>query len=140
MPLNSLLKLVEVSKSYQAADDAPLVRVLEKISFDVGAGESVAIIGPSGSGKSTLLNIMGTLDHASSGQVTLAGQDLSQLNEDQLARVRNKQIGFIFQSHHLLPQCTVLENALVPTLAGRDRTARETAPERGQRLLDRVGL
>jgi ABC-type lipoprotein export system ATPase subunit len=83
---------------------------------------------------------MGTLDSASSGQVTLNGQDLNQLNERELARVRNEQIGFIFQSHHLLPQCTVLENVLVPTLAGGDRRAREGALERGQRLLERVSL
>ena len=82
-------------------------------TVEIQRGESVAIMGPSGSGKSTLLNIIGTLDRVSSGQVVLDGKDLSGLNEVQLATVRNREIGFVFQSHHLLPQCTVLENVLV---------------------------
>src|SRR5437867_1155498 len=140
MATNPLLKLVEVSKNYTSLDAAQAVQVLEKISLDVNRGESVAIIGPSGSGKSTLLNIIGTLDRPSSGQVALDDQDLNRLNEAQLARVRNEQIGFIFQSHHLLPQCTVLENVLVPTLPNHDRQVRQAAMERGHRLLERVGL
>ena len=140
MATNPLLKLVEVSKNYDSLDTAQPVQVLEKISLDVNRGESVAIIGPSGSGKSTLLNIIGTLDRPSSGQVALDDQDLNRLNEEQLAHVRNQQIGFIFQSHHLLPQCTVLENVLVPTLPNHDRQVRRAATERGHRLLERVGL
>src|SRR5262245_11885358 len=140
MAPNPLLKLVEVSKSYDALDAAQSVQVLQNISLDIGRGESVAIIGPSGSGKSTLLNIIGTLDRPSSGRVTLDGQDLDQLSEEELARVRNEQIGFVFQAHHLLPQCTVLENVLVPTLARKDRQSRDTAVERGRQLLERVGL
>ena len=96
--------------------------------------------GPSGSGKSTLLNIIGTLDDPTRGRVFLREQDLAQLDELQLAAVRNRQIGFIFQAHHLLPQCTVLENVLVPTLASPESAQRKSAPERARRLLDRVGL
>jgi predicted ABC-type transport system involved in lysophospholipase L1 biosynthesis ATPase subunit len=103
-------------------------------------GESLAIVGPSGSGKSTLLHIIGTLDKPTSGSVTLSGQDLAVLDDHQVATVRNRQIGFVFQSHYLLPQCTVLENVLVPTLATNEAAARDGASERAQRLLKRVGL
>jgi len=136
----SFLVLRDVAKSYQSVLDGPPVTVLDGIDMEIQPGESCAIIGPSGSGKSTLLNIIGTLDRPTRGQVLLEGQDLAQLNEEQLADVRNRQIGFIFQAHHLLPQCTVLENVLVPTLVCGDRQLRQSAPERARRLLDRVGL
>ena len=136
----SFLVLRDVAKSYQSVLDGPAVSVLNGISMDIQQGESCALLGPSGSGKSTLLNIMGTLDRPTRGQVLLDGKDFSQLNEDQLATVRNRQIGFIFQAHHLLPQCTVLENVLVPTLVCDDLQLRQSAPERARRLLDRVGL
>ncbi|MBI3192146.1 MAG: ABC transporter ATP-binding protein, partial [Pedosphaera parvula] len=86
------------------------------------------------------LNIMGTLDRPSSGHVTLAGEDLAALDDQQLARVRNRQIGFIFQAHYLLPQCSVFENVLVPTLACADTAVRNGAEDRARRLLERVGL
>ena len=114
--------------------------MLSGISLAIGRGESVGIIGPSGSGKSTLLNIMGTLDQPTSGQVLLDGRDISRLNEDELAKIRNEQIGFVFQAHHLLPQCTVLENVLVPVLAQANTQARREAVPRGRALLERVGL
>ena len=98
------------------------------------------IVGPSGCGKSTLLNIIGALDRPTSGRVLFDGQDLAALDDNELAKIRNKQIGFVFQMHHLLPQCTVLENVLVPTLAGKDRSAMEQARERATNLLQRVGL
>ena len=134
-----LLKLEKVSKNYVAAEGAAPVSVLRDLSFEITAGESVAIIGPSGCGKSTLLNIIGTLDHPTSGSVWLDGQDLSRLDEQQLAAIRSRQIGFIFQSHHLLPQCSVLENVLVPTIADK-RSASTGAAERAEKLLKRVGL
>src|SRR3989442_14408545 len=135
-----LLKLTEVSKRYESTTGAESVPVLRDVTLEIRRGESVAIVGPSGSGKSTLLNIMGTLDRASSGQVLLDGRELSRLDDIQLAAVRNREIGFIFQSHHLLPQCTVLENVLVPTLANKDAALRNGAVERAKRLLDKVGL
>jgi ABC-type lipoprotein export system ATPase subunit len=135
-----LLKLEKVTKNYVSAEGAAPVAVLRELSFDLTAGESVAIIGPSGSGKSTLLNIIGTLDQPTSGHLWLDGQDLSQLDERKLASIRNQQIGFIFQAHHLLPQCSVLENVLVPTLANNKSKARDGATERAQKLLQRVGL
>jgi len=135
-----LLALVEISKRYESLDGAPPLDVLRGVTFDIAGGESIAIVGPSGSGKSTLLNIIGTLDRPTSGRVKLEGNDLSQLNDVQLAAVRNRQIGFVFQSHYLLPQCTVLENVLVPTLADSDRSLRDGAEERARKLLQRVGL
>src|SRR6185436_6302848 len=113
----ALLQVAQVTKRYESPDSAGSLTVLESVSFNMTAGESLAIVCPSGSGKSTLLHIIGTLDHASSGQVLLDGRELSKLNEIETAAVRNGQIGFVFQAHYLLPQCTVLENVLVPTLA-----------------------
>lgn len=135
-----LLKLTNVTQRYDTGAGAGPVNVLKGVSIKVIRGESLAIIGPSGSGKSTLLNIIGTLDRSTTGEVMLAGQDLSKLNDAQLAKVRNHQIGFVFQAHYLLPQCTVLENVLVPTLADTDGALREGAPNRAERLLKRVGL
>src|SRR5881296_2240106 len=120
-----LLKLEQVSKNYATTGSASPVVVLREVSLELAGGDSIAIIGPSGSGKSTLLNIIGTLDQPSSGQVLLDGQDLTRLDEAALADTRNRQIGFVFQSHHLLPQCTVLENVLVPTLASHDDAVRD---------------
>jgi ABC-type lipoprotein export system ATPase subunit len=136
----SFLVLRDVAKAYQSVLDGPAVSVLDGIDLEIQQGESSAILGPSGSGKSTLLNIVGTLDRPTRGQVLLEGQDLAKLDETQLAAVRNRRIGFIFQAHHLLPQCTVLENVLVPTLVCKDQQLRQSAPERARRLLDRVGL
>ncbi len=135
-----LLKLDRVSKSFAAAQGSAPLPVLRELSFTVTAGESLAIIGPSGSGKSTLLNIIGTLDQPDSGKVWLDGRDLSGLGELELAAVRNQQIGLIFQSHHLLPQCSVLENVLVPTIAEPRAPGAMDAPERAKKLLERVGL
>jgi len=135
-----LLKLLDVSKRFEPLSGAERLEVLRGITLDITRGESVAIVGPSGSGKSTLLNIIGSLDRPTSGQVLLEGQDLSQLDERQLAAVRNRQIGFVFQAHYLLPQCTVMENVLVPTLASASGPSRDGAAERAKKLLQRVGL
>ena len=133
-----VLRLDAVHKQYESADRDP-VPVLKGITLTVNRGESIAIVGPSGSGKSTLLNILGSLDSPTNGSIQLDGQELAHLTEQDLASVRNKKIGFIFQSHHLLPQCSVLENVLVPTLAENGK-APAGAVERAKQLLDRVGL
>jgi lipoprotein-releasing system ATP-binding protein len=110
--------------------------VLRDIELNLATGEALAILGPSGSGKSTLLYILGALDRPTSGDVTLDGQNPFTLGDAELARFRNRHVGFVFQDHHLLPQCTVLENVLVPTIA-----AGGASPvERAKQLLDRVGL
>ncbi len=136
----ALLELTNVSKSYPAADDGATLPVLKNVSLRIDAGETLAIVGPSGAGKSTLLNIIGTLDRPDSGTVMLDGQDLSKLDDNELATLRSHSIGLIFQMHHLLPQCTVLENVLVPTLAGKKADRKEEAVKRANRLLKRVGL
>jgi ABC-type lipoprotein export system ATPase subunit len=141
MPASSpLLKVSNLTKCYDSPDSHGSLTVLDGVSLEVGRGESVAIVGPSGSGKSTLLQIIGTLDHATTGEVSLDGKDLRDLNEIELAAVRNQQIGFVFQAHYLLPQCTILENALVPTLARPHGSGREGSEARAQKLLKRVGL
>jgi len=135
-----MVELVNVTKTYGDPGDPGSVSVLKGITLKIEQGRSVVIVGPSGCGKSTLLNIIGGLDHATSGQVLFDGRDLAGLNDRDLARIRSREIGFVFQLHHLLPQCTVLENVLVPTVAGRDGASRGTARERAEALLARVGL
>ena len=117
--------------------DKPL-EVLRGVSFELSAGENVAIIGPSGSGKSTLLNVIGTLEPPTSGRVAIDGQEPADLDEPALAAFRNRKIGFVFQDHYLLPQCSVLENVLVPTVAGGP-VGQDTLRWAGE-LLKRVGL
>ena len=132
-----ILELSDVCKTYaQARDNA--ATVLSNISLTVPAAQAMAIVGPSGSGKSTLLNIIGTLDRPTSGQVLLDRRDLTSLKPSQLAEIRRARIGFVFQQHHLLPQCTVLENVLLPALASG--TVGADAAARGVELLDRVAL
>ena len=135
-----LLELQNIKKQYDSPDNTTPVPILQNISLKVDAGESIAVVGPSGSGKSTLLNIIGALDAPTSGAVTLAGQNLSSLNDKELAEIRNRDVGFVFQLHHLLPQCTVLENVLVPTLPQGRSINSEEAKERANHLLDVVGL
>jgi len=129
-----LLHVSELSKDYPTPR-GPL-RVLSGVSFDLAPGDAAAIMGPSGSGKSSLLYILGGLEPPSSGTVTLDGKNPFQLNAAGLATFRNKEIGFVFQDHCLLPQCTVLENVLVPTLLAPDR---EDA-SRARALVERIGL
>jgi len=136
-----LLELEGVSRSYDSTGGGAAREVLRDVSLRLRQGESLAVIGPSGSGKSTLLNIIGALDRPSGGTVLLEGQDLFRLDDKGLARIRSRSVGFVFQLHHLLPQCTVLENVLVPTLAveGGEEGA-ESPEQRARRLLERVGL
>jgi lipoprotein-releasing system ATP-binding protein len=132
---SALLELTKVTKKYDGSHDAS--PVLSDINLRVNAGESIAIVGPSGCGKSTLLNLVGALDHPTSGKMTFDGKELSSLSESELAHFRNESIGFIFQSHHLLPQCTALENVLVPTLVNKNA---KDSQARARKLLDLVGL
>ncbi len=113
--------------------------VLRNVSLNLQRGDAVAITGPSGSGKSTLLHILGALDRPTSGSVKLETETPFQLNDTQLATFRNRRIGFVFQDHHLLPQCTVLENVLIPTLVNPD-VNRTQATAFARVLLERVGM
>jgi len=130
------LSVVGLCKSYPTPAE-PLV-VLRDVSLELGAGDSLAVIGPSGSGKSTLLNILGTLDRPTAGSVSFAGVAPFSLPPDELARFRAQRIGFVFQDHHLLPQCSAVENVLLPRLAlGKSRPS---DADRARELLARVGL
>jgi lipoprotein-releasing system ATP-binding protein len=130
-----MLEVRNVSKEYQTPDK-PL-RVLSEINFSLEAGESASIIGPSGSGKSTLLHILGALEPPTSGTVLFNGTNPYEMNEAAVSEFRNRKIGFVFQDHHLLPQCTVLENVLVPTLVWESDPGAE---DRALNLLRDVGL
>jgi lipoprotein-releasing system ATP-binding protein len=129
-----LLELAGVFKDYGDGN------VLRDVNLRLDDGEAIAIVGPSGSGKSTLLNIIGTLDRPTSGKVFFDGDDLLSFGGNEMATVRNRKIGFVFQLHHLLPQCTVLENVLIPTLASAAKGKNHEAQLRAERLLDQVGL
>ncbi len=131
-----MLVVSEITREYVTRVE-PLV-VLRDISFQLPAGESLAILGPSGSGKSTLLHILGTLDRPTSGNLTLAGGNPFDLSVSARADWRNKHVGFIFQDHHLLPHLTALENVLIPALA--HGTASSSMVARAKALIDRVGL
>jgi lipoprotein-releasing system ATP-binding protein len=130
-----LLEVNDLNKHYPTPR-GPLV-VLSRISFRLSRGDAIAIMGPSGSGKSTLLHILGALDTPTTGTVTLDGASPFELDEKQLAAFRNEKVGFVFQDHCLLPQCSVLENALTPTLVARSTN---NSAERARALLDQVGL
>lgn len=135
-----MIELIDVTKSYGEPGQAGGVTVLKGISLKVDKGRSIVIVGPSGCGKSTLLNIVGGLDHPTSGRILLDDRNLAELSDTELAHIRSREIGFVFQLHHLLPQCTVLENVLVPTLAGPSGFSGDEARHRAETLLDRVGL
>ncbi|MDX1383530.1 MAG: ABC transporter ATP-binding protein [Thermoanaerobaculia bacterium] len=131
------LKLVDVRKAF--ATGGRTLEVLRGVSFTIEPGESVAITGPSGTGKSTLLHLIGSLDRPTSGRIELGGESPHDLAEPELAAFRNRNVGFVFQDHHLLPQYTVLENVLLPTLASPAGGLAD--PEaRARELLGRVGL
>lgn len=130
------LVVEHIVKEYPTRTE-PLV-VLRDVSFNLSAGENVAILGPSGCGKSTLLHLIGTLDEPTSGTITLQDENPFSMNEPQLAHFRNRNIGFIFQDHHLLPQLSVLENVLLPALA--EGSPNDAQIDRARELIDRVGL
>ena len=133
--MSAALTASDLTRAYDG--DAGRVDVLRGISFTLQPGESLAITGPSGSGKSTLLHIVGTLDEPTSGAVSIGDRDPFALSEPELARFRNDTIGFVFQDHHLLPQYSVLENALIPTLAYPGKGDQR---DRAVELLRKVGL
>ena len=133
-----MIRAKKVCKTYQSP--AGPLPVLRDLDLEVGASESASIVGPSGSGKTTLLNLLGALDRPSSGSIEVDGKVVSKLDEKAAAHFRNRSIGFIFQLHYLLPQCSVLDNVLVPRLTGDwEEPATETR-QRAEKLLDEVGL
>ena len=130
------LAVEDLTKEYPTRGE-PLV-VLREVSLQLGDRESLAVVGPSGSGKTTLLSILGTLEPPTKGRILFDRVDPFALSERELAAFRSRSVGFVFQEHHLLPQCTVLENVLVPTIALGTTSAEQLA--RARDLLERVGL
>jgi lipoprotein-releasing system ATP-binding protein len=129
------LQVSHLCKDYPTRSGS--LSVLRDATFELQRGEALAVMGPSGSGKSTLLHILGTLDRPTTGSIRLEGKDPFALPERELADFRNRHIGFVFQDHHLLPQCSVLENVIIPTLVGDDQGDVEGW---ARQLLERVGL
>ncbi len=127
----------DLHKSFHSGDGSEL-EVLRGVDLRVERGEAVAIVGASGAGKSTLLHLLGALDRATSGDVFVSGRPLSQLSEEEVARVRNRQVGFVFQFHHLLREFTALENTMMPCLIGGSDV--KDAERRSRELLSKVGL
>ncbi len=138
--MSAFIELSNVSKTYDSPGGGKAVEVFSGVNLQVEEGEAVAIVGPSGSGKSTLLNIIGTLDQPSGGEVRVDGRELKAFSPVNAAAFRNQTVGFIFQAHHLLPQCTVLENVMVPALAGHGELAGDALRKRAEELLAEVGL
>ncbi|MDE0299647.1 MAG: ABC transporter ATP-binding protein [Candidatus Poribacteria bacterium] len=130
------LKVSEVHKNF--GSETRCVEVLRGVSFEMIQGQRLALTGPSGSGKSTLLHLIGTLDTPSAGTIEINGENPFELSEPRLAKFRNRVIGFVFQDHHLLPQYSVLENVLIPTLAFKRRNGRDES--RARTLIEGVGL
>jgi len=116
------------------------ITVLDELELVVSKGDSIAIVGPSGCGKTTLLNILGTLDVPSSGSVSISGKSLESMDADERARFRNHTLGFVFQQHFLLPQCSVLENVLMPRLAGDWEESEDETRNRAKQLIQELGL
>jgi lipoprotein-releasing system ATP-binding protein len=133
-----MIEVSHLTKTYATPGEA--VRVLAGLELVVKAGEALAIIGPSGCGKTTLLNLLGALDRPDEGSIRIGGEDITGLTGEQAGRFRNRSLGFIFQQHHLLPQLTVLENVLVPRLAGGWEEPAAATEERARGLLEKVGL
>lgn len=133
---NHMIKMRHIGKTY--AQDGVKTVALKDVSFEVSSGEFVAIMGPSGSGKSTLMHILGALDTPTFGQYFLDGQDISRLNNDELADIRNQKIGFVFQSFNLLPRTTALKNVMLPMAYAGINEAEKRA--KALKLLNEVGL
>jgi putative ABC transport system ATP-binding protein len=136
----TIIQTIDVTKQYGIGEI--LVKALDGINLEIQEGEFVAIMGPSGSGKSTMMNILGCLDRPTTGRYILAGEDVSELDKTQLARIRNRRLGFIFQSYNLLPRTTALENVILPLIYNRNGQASDEAQQRQKALevLEVVGL
>ena len=135
-----IVELKDIFKSYSEGEDNPRRDILDSFNLSINFDESISIVGPSGCGKTTLLNILGTLDKPDSGEVVFNGEPVTNMNDDQLSKLRAEKIGFIFQSHHLLPQISVIENVILPTLAVNSKQNNTIIFDEAETLLSEVGL
>tara|TARA_B100000575_G_scaffold182571_1_gene146678 strand:+ start:480 stop:1163 length:684 start_codon:yes stop_codon:yes gene_type:complete len=135
-----IVELKDIFKSYSEGENNPRRDILDSFNLSINFDESISIVGPSGCGKTTLLNILGTLDKPDSGEVVFNGEPVTNMNDDQLSKLRAEKIGFIFQSHHLLPQISVIENVILPTLAVNSKQNNTIIFDEAETLLSEVGL
>ena len=135
-----IVELKDIFKSYSEGEDNPRRNILDSFNLLINFDESISIVGPSGCGKTTLLNILGTLDKPDSGEVIFKGELVTDMNDDQLSKLRAEKIGFIFQSHYLLPQISVIENVILPTLAVNRKQNNSVIFDEAESLLSQVGL
>ena len=135
-----IVELKDIFKSYSEGEDNPRRNILDSFNLLINFDESISIVGPSGCGKTTLLNILGTLDKPDSGEVIFKGELVTHMNDDQLSKLRAEKIGFIFQSHYLLPQISVIENVILPTLAVNRKHNKSIIFDEAESLLNQVGL
>lgn len=138
--METLLELKNLKKAYQSMGNPIPSPIFSNLNLKIIRGSTLAIVGPSGSGKSTLLNLVAGLDHVTSGEVAIKGRSITTFSEDEAARFRNLSLGFIFQSHHLLPSLTAVENIMIPALAGHIDMSDEQLQKRAYYLLRKVGL
>ena len=135
-----IVELKDIFKSYSEGEDNPRRNILDSFNLLINFDESISIVGPSGCGKTTLLNILGTLDKPDSGEVIFKGELVTHMNDDLLSKLRAEKIGFIFQSHYLLPQISVIENVILPTLAVNRKQNNSIIFDEAESLLSQVGL
>ena len=135
-----IVELKDIFKSYSEGEDNPRRNILDSFNLLINFDESISIVGPSGCGKTTLLNILGTLDKPDSGEVIFKGELVTHMSDDQLSKLRAEKIGFIFQSHYLLPQISVIENVILPTLAVNRKQNNSIIFDEAESLLSQVGL
>ena len=138
--MSNFLEIKNLTKAYSAPQGGSSSLVFSDLNLLVEAGKSLAIVGPSGSGKSTLLNLIGGLDHPTGGEVLIDGKKVHQQSPEEAARFRNHTLGFVFQSHHLLPALSALENVMIPALAGHGGASGQALKNQALELLQEVGL
>lgn len=130
----------KIDKAYGIPGESNYHPILRNLDLKLGSGETLAILGPSGSGKTTLLNVIGTLDYPDEGEIFFEGENLRGFDEKSCEHFRNQKIGFVFQMHHLLPQLSLMENVLLPTLVFSDKTEKRQKTAYAEELLERVGI
>jgi lipoprotein-releasing system ATP-binding protein len=138
--MKEFIQIQNLTKEYSEGPDRNMVQVFSHLSLSVKRGKSLAIVGPSGSGKSTLLNLIGSMDRPTRGDILIDGKKISSFTEEESARFRNLRIGYIFQSHHLLPALTAVQNIMIPALAGHSDIKNQELEDKANGLLKKVGL